>query len=237
MGARAAQPRRRRRHRAPGEEGVAPTSTWLAALLLIGVLVLGLLVASSWWRGPRWGGGLGLLWLVVVGVLAIVALRDHGSGRSHGASLGRILVLLGIGVVTVMIVVTGAFFALVASTGVPLSGGMGDIVYQPTSITQVQRTYRASIGNLTVDLRRVHFSGHVVHVTATVAVGVVTVEVPPGVVVDVDAHSGVGRVTSSPGDLQSFSDPLRGDPAAPAELDLNVAAGVGQVQLIRGAAL
>lgn len=219
----------------PSGDGAAePTSSWLAAILLGGVLVFGLLVATSWWRGPRWGGGLSLLWVLVVGVLGIVAMRNHGSG-SRRASLGRVLALLAVGVVTIAIVLTGAFLALVASTGVPFTGGIGDRVYQPASLAQVQSTYRASIGSLTVDLRRVHFAATTLHVTASVAVGVVTVEVPPGVVVDVSAHSGFGNVTASPGDLQSFSGPddVAGRAATRPQLELVAEAGVGQVRLIR----
>lgn len=225
------------------------TSPWLAALLLGGVLVLGLLIATSWWRGPRWGGGFGLLWIVLLGVVVIVAVRrpsrstsgaaPRASGRApRGASVVRALVILGVGAVTLAIITTGAFFALVASTGVPFSGGIGDRVYQPASLAQVQPTYRAAIGNLTVDLRRVHFSSETTHVTASVAVGVVTVEVPPGVVVDVSAHSGVGTVVAQPGDLQSFSGPRTTSAGRTAsthpQLDLVAEAGIGQVRLIRG---
>jgi len=86
-----------------------------------------------------------------------------------------------------------------------------------------------------VDLRRVHFGRTPTHVTASVAVGVVTVEVPPGVVVDVNAHSGFGNVVASPGDLQSFSAPPRSvaNRSRPG-LVLVAEAGVGQVRLIRG---
>jgi phage shock protein PspC (stress-responsive transcriptional regulator) len=220
----------------PSGDAIAaePTSSWLAAVLLGGVLVFGLLVATSWWQGPRWGGGLSLFWLVLLGVLAIVALRHHGSGASPGASLGRVLVLLGVGMVTIAIVAAGAFFALVASTGVPFTGGVGDRVYQPATLAQVQPAYRTSIGSLTVDLRRVHFTHTTMHVTASVAVGVLTVEVPPGVVVDVSAHSGFGNVVASPGDLQTFS-ALAAGRAAPShpQLELVAEAGVGQVRLIR----
>ncbi len=221
---------------APGD-GVAgePTSSWLAAILLGGVLVLGLLVVTSWWRGPRWGGGLSLFWVLFLGVLAIVALRHRDGAASGGVSLVRVLAFLAIGLVTVAIVAIGAFFALVASTGVPFTGGVGDRVYQPATLAQVQPAYRTSIGSLTVDLRRVHFTHATTHVTASVAVGVVTVEVPPGVVVDVSAHSGFGNVVASPGDLQTFSAPAaagRGASLHP-QLELVAEAGVGQVRLIR----
>ncbi|HEV3213477.1 MAG TPA: PspC domain-containing protein [Acidimicrobiales bacterium] len=237
---------------APGTRGELEgesTSPWLAALLLAGVLVFGLLVVTTWWRGPRWGTGFGLLWVVLLGVVVLIAVRRPsqsalraGSGVTarapRGAILLRAIVILGVGAVTLAIVATGAFFALVASTGVPFTGGIGDRVYQPTSLAQVQPTYRTAIGNLTVDLRRVHFTSRTTRVTASVAVGLLTVEVPPGVVVDVSAHSGFGNVVAQPGDLQTFSGPERvsasGSAAAHPQLDLVAEAGVGQVRLVRG---
>lgn len=232
------------------------TSPWLSALLLGGVLVFGLLVVTSWWHGPRWGSGIGLFWLVLLGVVVIVVVARRPSRAERrtapgdpdapgtvvrrraprGATLARALVILGVGVVTLAILVTTAFFALVASTGVPFTGGIGDRVYQPASLSQVQPYYRLAIGNLTVDLRRVHFTSDTTHVTASVAVGVTTVEVPTGVVVDVSAHSGVGNVVALPGDLQSFSTPVAtgAGRATHPRLDLVVEAGVGQVRLVRG---
>jgi phage shock protein PspC (stress-responsive transcriptional regulator) len=213
----------------------ATPSSWLAFLLLGGVTALGLLALTSWWGGPRWGSGIGLLWVVLLAGLLVLAVRNRTARRSFS----RVLGILALACMTLVIAVSGAFLALVASTGVPLTGGVGDRVYQPTTMAQVQPYYRASFGNLTVDLRAVHFTNRVLHVTASVAVGLVTVEVPPGVVVDVSAHAGVGNVVSSPGDLQSFAGPsgasARGASQRP-QLVLVAEAGVGQVRLVRAAA-
>jgi phage shock protein PspC (stress-responsive transcriptional regulator) len=66
---------------APGVE--EPTGSWLAFLLLGALLVLGVLVLASWWGGPRWGGGVGLLWAVaVVGVLVARGRCAASSARS-----------------------------------------------------------------------------------------------------------------------------------------------------------
>jgi hypothetical protein len=130
---------------------------------------------------------------------------------------------------TVVVLAAGGFLALVASTGVPMSGGIGQRVYVPTSLAQVLPTYRTAFGSMTIDLRHVHFGTATVHVTATVAVGRLVVDVPAGVVVDVDAHSGYGDVTSSPGSLTSFAS----QPGAHAQLVLTAETGVGQVQLVR----
>ncbi|HLK45973.1 MAG TPA: PspC domain-containing protein [Acidimicrobiales bacterium] len=205
-----------------------PTASWLAFLLLGGVLVLGLVVLTSWWGGPRWGSAFSVVWVVVLGGLVVVALRRPGQRRS----VGRLFLAIGVSVVTIAIVLTGGFLALVASTGVPLSGGIGERVYSPSSLAEVHRTYRVAFGNLTVDLRHVHFGPKPLDVTASVAVGKLTVVVPPGVVVDVSAHSAYGDVTSSPGSLSSFSSPASGHP----QLVLTADAGVGVVQLVRSSA-
>ena len=206
-----------------------PTPSWLAFLLLAGVLCFGLLLVTSWWGGPRGGGGLGLLWVVLLFGLLVVALRDRPGRRT----LRRAVAIVVLGCVTLAIVVMGSFLGLVASTGVPMSGGIGERIFQPTSLAQVQRFYRTSIGDMTVDLREVAFPDSTVRVTASVAVGHLTVEVPPGVVVDVTAHAGVGDVSSSPGDLESFSAP---DRAAHGRLLVLVAeVGVGRVDLVRAA--
>ena len=188
---------------AAGAEGAEaePTPPWLSLLLLGGVLLLGLLVVSSWWGGPRWGGGLGLLWVVMLCGVGIVAMRDRSGRRRARRAVG----VLALACLTLLIVVAGTFLGMVASTGVPMSGGVGERIYQPTSLAELQPTYRTAIGNMTVNLDQVHFGAAPVHVTASVAVGLLTIEVPPGVIVDVTAHAGFGTVTSSPGDLASFS--------------------------------
>jgi phage shock protein PspC (stress-responsive transcriptional regulator) len=215
------------------DDAAEPTPSWLAFLLLAGVLAFGLLVVASWWGGPRWGGGVGLLWVVLLFGLLVVALRDQSGRRT----LRRAIALVVLGCVTLVILATASFLGLVASTGVPMSGGIGERIFQPTSLAQVQHVYRTSIGNMTVDLRQVHFSSAAVHITATVAVGQLTVEVPPGVVVDVNAHAGVGAVSSSPGDLQAFSavPAARGRGSATHLLVLIAEVGVGRVILVRSA--
>jgi phage shock protein PspC (stress-responsive transcriptional regulator) len=207
-----------------------PTPSWLAFLLLAGVLCFGLLVVTSWWGGPRWGGGLGLLWVVLLFGLLVIALRD----RSGHRTLRRAVAIVALGCMTLVIVVAGSFLGLVASTGVPMSGGIGERIYQPTTLAQVQRFYRTSIGDMTVDLRQVRFPPSTVRVTASVAVGRLVVEVPPGVVVDVTAHAGVGDVSSSPGDLQSFASLTQvPSPDAKRVLVLVAEVGVGRVDLVR----
>lgn len=218
------------------DEAGEPTEPWLSYLLLAGVLAFGVLVVSSWWGGPRWGGAVGLLWLVLLfGLLAVVLIAPSRTFR-----LRRVLGLLVLGALSLAIVVVGGMLALVAWTGVPLSGGVGQRIFEPTTVGQLQSSYRLGAGDLTVDLRRINFADarRPIHLTASVAFGVVTVDVPPSVAVSVNAHSGVGSVVTTSPSLSAFEAPTqRGSKGSSAPmLVLTVDAGVGKVELVRSSA-
>jgi phage shock protein PspC (stress-responsive transcriptional regulator) len=226
-----------------GEEGTGEAAivesnrtSMLTVLLLAGALSIGLIFSTWWWGGPRWGGGIGLAWLLVLFALLVVALLRP----TRSFSFRRFLAVCLLAVASLVIVATGAFFGAVALTGVPLSGGIGERVWQPTSLAALQTTYRTAIGNTTVDLRHVPFGTGVYHVTASVAVGELVVDVPANVVVDVSAHSGIGDVVyeNANGSQQFFegSGPLKGSHgSASPQLVLTADAGIGQVQLYRAA--
>jgi hypothetical protein len=202
-------------------------------VLLTGALVLGLILSSVWWGGPRWGGGLGLGWVLVLFGVVVVALRRP----TRVPTLGRILLVLAVIVISLVILVTGAFFGAVATTGVPLTGGIGQRIVQPTSPAQLQTTYRLAIGNMTVDLTRVPFGSAPRTVTASVGVGVLVIDVPPGAVVDVRAQSSIGSVSYGDSGQASFETPtgpttIFGAPRPQLVVDARV--GIGQVRLERG---
>lgn len=229
---------RERAGTAPGTDADAdaePTEPWLAYALLAGVLAFGLLVVSSWWGGPRWGGGVGLLWLVLLfGLLAVAIAAPASRFR-----LRRILGVALLGAMSLVILAVGGFLALVAWTGVPIAGGIGDRVVVPMSVAQMRPTYRLAAGDLDVDLRRIAFprSGSPMRLTVSVAVGRVTVEVPSSLDVAINANAGVGDVVSSTGSVSSFGAPTAGRAAGAPQLFLTVDAGVGQVRLVRGVPL
>jgi phage shock protein PspC (stress-responsive transcriptional regulator) len=209
----------------------------LSVLLLVGALSVGLIFSTPWWGGPRWGGGIGAAWVVLLLALLLVALLRPARRLSFRRVLGVSLLAL----TSLVIIATGAFFGIVALTGVPLRGGIGERVWQPTSLSQLNTTYRTAIGNTTVDLRHVPFGNGVYHVTASVAVGELVVDVPANVVVDVSAHSGIGDVVyeNADGSQQFFegsgaSKSGHGSASSP-RLVLTADAGIGQVQLYRAA--
>jgi phage shock protein PspC (stress-responsive transcriptional regulator) len=228
-----------------GEEGTAEAplvesnrTSMLTVLLLAGALSIGLLFSTFWWGGPRWGGGIGLAWLLVLLALLVVALLRP----TRSFSFRRFLAVCVVAMASLVIVATGAFFGAIALTGVPLSGGIGERIWQPTTLSELHTTYRTAIGNTTLDLRHVPFGTGTYHVTASVAVGELVVEVPANVVVDVAAHSGIGDVVyENANGSQQFFEGLgtvksgHGKAASP-QLVLTADAGIGQVQLYRAAA-
>ena len=220
--------------RPEGADPEVPAGTsWMTYVLLTAALVLGLILSSVWWGGPRWGGGLGLGWVLVLFGVVVVALRRP----TRVPTLGRILLVLALIVISLVILVAGAFFGAVATTGVPLTGGIGQRIVQPTSPAQLQTTYRLAIGNMTVDLTRVPFGSAPRTVTASVGVGVLVIDVPPGAVVDVRAQSSIGSVSYGDSGQASFETPtgpttIFGAPRPQLVVDARV--GIGQVRLERG---
>ncbi len=213
------------------EEPTGPP--WLTYLLLTGALFIGLIFSSAWWGGPQWGGGLGFLWLLVLFVVVVVAM-----GRpARRLSVGRIFLALALVAVSVVVVATGAFLGAVALSGVPLTGGVGQRVWQPSSIAPLQPDYRTAIGSMTVDLTHVAFGSTTTKLTASVGAGLLVVDVPSGVVVDVSAHSGIGSVTYGSSGEQSFETPgasassVFGLPRP--QLVLTAEVGIGRVELER----
>jgi phage shock protein PspC (stress-responsive transcriptional regulator) len=203
------------------------SSRWRAILLVAGALCLGLIFVAFYTNGPRWGSGVGSAWLIFLVIIAVLSLR----GPRRRFTLGRLFSGFFLVVVSLLILVSGGFLGFVAMTGVPIRGGIGDNVYTPNSITQVKSVYRMAFGKMTVDLRQVPFRGQSLSVTASVAAGNLTIEVPPGVVVDVTAHSGAQGINYPQGYENFFVAPRAG--SRQGILRLHVSVGVGQIQLIR----
>jgi phage shock protein PspC (stress-responsive transcriptional regulator) len=204
-------------------------SLWRAIVLIIGALCVGLLFVAFYTNGPRWGSGIGTGWLIFLVILAVLSLR----GPRRRFTLGRLLSGLFLVVVSLIILAGGGFLAFLAMTGVPISGGVGNNVYTPSAINQVKPVYRTAFGKMTIDLRQVAFGGRTISLTASVAAGNLTVEVPPGVVVDITAHGGVQNINYPQGYRNFDLAPTLGTHQS--VLQLNASVGVGQIELIRSA--
>lgn len=216
-----------------GDDLTATTGApWLSYLLLAAALFLGLVLSTTWWGGPRWGGGLGFGWLLVLFGVVVVALRRP----SRVPTLGRILLALSLVVLSLVILVTGAFFGAVATTGVPLTGGIGQRVVQPSTPDELLPTYRLAIGNMTVDLTRVPFGPAPLTVHASVGVGVLVIDVPHGAVVDVKASTSIGSVTygsSGPAAFATPTGPVTAFGVPRPQLVVDAQVGIGQIRLER----
>jgi predicted membrane protein len=102
--------------------------------------------------------------------------------------------------------------------------------------------YRLAIGNMQVDLSNVTFRPGTTHVTASVGIGNLVVDLPSGTAVSVSAHSGLGdvqvfgqndggfgprRVMQSAGSTTSVT------VGTGPRIVLDAQTGVGHVQVIR----
>lgn len=185
--------------------------------------------------GTGWSFGFGLFWVVLAAALVLAISRVRGVHR-----LWKVLGLMILSLVAILVVIIGGAFAAVAISGVPIHGGVGDREWRPTVAGQVQHDYRLAIGNMTVDLRNVNFPTGSTSITTSVGIGHLLVEVPSGVEVSVNAHSGLGTVIygdgqGNPTDAASFGNRSNASPGTrpTARLNLTATTGVGVVELDR----
>ncbi|MFZ1062449.1 MAG: PspC domain-containing protein [Acidimicrobiales bacterium] len=196
-------------------------------VLLAGTLCLGLIVLSVVINRQHVGRAIGLLWLIFLVVLAVAALRRPGR-----FSIVRFLLRVLVAIVSLAVLACAGVLAYVVASGVPKAGAVGERIYQPNNVAEVHSQYQLAIGTMTVDLRGVGFHDDSLSIAATVAVGRLIVEVPPGVQVNLDAQSGTSTITYPYGS-QSFYD-SGASKGATSHLNLTVRVGIGQVELIRG---
>jgi hypothetical protein len=180
-----------------------------------------------------WGGAAGLLGVSLQTALA-VALCIVGIGFVVGAFMGGAWALL------LPAVALAGSLIVVSAVDVPLRGPIGDRQWVPTSVDEVDEVYEMSIGEGTLDLRALDDLGpdDRLEVRATLGVGHLIVELPPGVGVEVTAEAGagetllLGRQNSGMGVSATAN-----DGAAPGTgtvvLDLQV--GLGQVEVRQAA--
>ncbi len=213
----------------------------LSYVALAGVVVAVIIVLSTFNNRPRIGNGFAWLWLAFLFVLAVLSLRS--SARQH--MLRRLIALAFLSFLTFFILVTGAVLGFLASTGVPMTGGNGERVVQPTNAGQVQATYRTEFGTMTVDLRQVHFPPGTRTITASVTGGVLTIDLPSNAIVYLKTKVGIGyveywdyNVISGPTSQPFSAIPQSLNTAASQKiaprLVIDAQVGVGEILLNRG---
>jgi phage shock protein PspC (stress-responsive transcriptional regulator) len=207
--------------------------------VVVGIIVLNLISDGPWWGNDTWHAGSGIAWLIFAVVAGYLVIRLLSSPRFFR----RLFIGLLISFVSLVgLLLLGTLGAELA-TGVPLSGGIGSQQWHPTTISQVDGTYRTGVGNATLDLADVSFPDRVVHVTASVGIGRLLVEVPPGLEVSITAHSGIGNVVYNNLGPGPFSGTVSVSPHgktittsdSSGLLVLDAQAGIGQVDLVRAA--
>jgi hypothetical protein len=174
--------------RAPGvsEEPIEPTPP--PPRLPLGRIALGLILLA-----------IGIGWLLqsldVIEVpwdaLLPVSLIALGAVLVVGSRAGRHSGLIALGIVLTLVT------ALTAAVDVPLIGGAGQKVIQPTTVEELEPRYDLAVGQLVIDLRELQLQpGDRVTVEARVGLGELVVEVPsgPGIRIEVQARAALGDV-------------------------------------------
>jgi hypothetical protein len=142
-------------------------------VLLIGAGVVALVDSAGWVHFTT--AGVLASGLVLVGA---ALLLSAWYGRAHGLiPIGVLLLLATIPAVTI---------------DVPISGGIGERTYHPTSQAEMRSKYDLGIGHAMLDLRDVPLTDHVTRIKSSLGVGELDVDVPDNVRVDVRAHAGAG---------------------------------------------
>ena len=136
--------------------------------------------------------------------------------------------------------------ALVATIGLGISSGLerfpgqvGNNVYRPATIDSVADNYDFNVGNATIDLRRVDFTGVKQDTTVTMKFGQARVLLPANVDTTVDIQMSDGRavvfgreLSGSDIGAQEYTD-LGADGAGGGELRLTIKMNTGNVEVIR----
>jgi phage shock protein PspC (stress-responsive transcriptional regulator) len=178
----------------------------------------------------------GVVDLTVDRYLAL-ALAVLGVGLLVGTWWGRARWLIVLGILLIP-------FVLAASlVDVPLSGGLGTRSYNPVTASAIRSEYRLAAGQLDLNLMNTDLGAGTRTITASVALGQLTIEVPSDVRLTIHAAAGAGRIRVR-GDVPSASDrdigglkiqldESAGPASASTSLVLNLGAGYGEVDVNR----
>ena len=212
------------------DESSQPRRHWLRYAVALGFIVFVLILFTAHHHVHRLGVGLSLLWLIFLVVLAVVSLTTP----ARRLTLRRFFALTFLGFLSFLILVTGVFLLSLQVIGVPLEGGSGTRAWHPTSPAEVQRAYHGAIGQSTIDLSHVHYTSGTKYLTATQGVGVLIVDLPANVSIDLRTHVGIGNV--QPGQyfdpsIASGTSSMATSAISRTRLVLNLSVGVGQIQL------
>ncbi len=227
---------------AEDEVGIAhehePHPRWLSIALGLSLVALALIASATCGRIPRLGIGTGVLWLIYIGVLAILVLRSERRRMSLGKAVAGVFLLLS----SLVILFAAVFFGVLDSTGVSMAGGTGTRLWQPSSISETVHVYRTEFGASTVDLTAVKFPASGFALAASVAVGELIIEVPMNAVVNVKTHVGIGSISydNGPNSFSTGTFQVLPSGLSPTQLrraphlSIDAEVGFGHIQVDRG---
>nr|WP_169806350.1 PspC domain-containing protein [Herbidospora sakaeratensis] len=164
-------------------------------------------------------------------VLAVI-----GGGLLVAAWFGRGAGLIALGVIVAVALVVGT-----SVTGIPKR--VGSYTWHPTTVATAQRTYAVGVGAGELDLTDLDLApGSRIRFDASVSLGQLTVVVPPDAVIEVHGTTRLGDVkiehhVSDGTDVQisRVLNPVTSPDGLAPTIELYVSAGVGDVEVRRGA--
>jgi len=200
--------------RAVGGEG-SPTVTRLALgiLALVGAVLLGL--------------GAGAAAAFGAGTWVAVAVTVTGVALVVGGFLGGARWLI------VPAVVMAIPLAVVSASDLDLSGGVGQRDYRPTSMDDLQPSYRLGAGEMRLDLRQLQLPAGATDLRLNTGAGRIEVTVPEDVCVQTTSTVGMGEVDFFDADNSGIDVRVDQRPAPRGDnptLVVDADAGVGQIQ-------
>jgi len=190
-----------------------------AGALLIAVGTIALLDAGGVWNAD---------WRFVLGGMVVALGGLVAAGAATDRSVGGVI---GIGVLLALAL------ALTLAVRVPLFAGVGDRVEHPTTVEALDSSYRYGIGDFNLNLADVPLASGETHVKTTLGIGDMTVHVPYGVAVDVDARASGGQIVifGHIDDGTSVHSRVHDSGTIPGRvLSLDARVGFGRLTVVRG---
>jgi len=187
----------------------------LIGLGLVGVAVAVLLAQAA--AGAGW---------VLVLIAGLIVLWMSRREKKRRGIVVAVLAIIGLVVAAIATATVVAF----AWFNVSLGDGVGNRIYQPTSISDVKQKYELGVGNLRVDLSHIGPVTKQTNVTANVGVGKLRVVVPRNAAVSVNAQAKVGTVVVLQRRVNGKNAAVRVG-QGPLVIDANV--GAGRIDVVR----
>lgn len=188
-----------------------------------------------------------VFWVVVLvlGTILLLSRRRIGepsdataAGATTAGPSGRrrrrglLVFLAAVGALLAAVVV---FIAVVAGLYAHLGHGVGDRNYEPTTTSALRDYYRVGVGDLRIDLSKLHFGPGTTTVRAEVGIGHLRIVVPRDVTVRVKSHVNWGDATLLGHDEDGHNVKADVGNDTP-ELELDTHVGIGQVDVDRAVA-